>query len=325
MDMETSAVSKDKETFIANAEALKNLGGKNIDEMSDDEVEAFLAERKKLKGANEGLKDKAFDEATTENQERDAEKAKMEAAAAETARQEQAKKDGEAHQADQVKADELAGKIKNGEVGVKAVESTEVAQENPLDAMEKARTDEDINRGAAEFALSQNDIPGFQKAYIKMSESLIAVQEATIANLDKSFASGNFQNRGPSSDEKVKEIYDYQKNQALKIIQSIKEHSIGQVQKDPESIIQRDEFERSPNAAGLLSKLAGEVESLLKEEDRMGYGRGKTYPHATARLEGYISAALQSKNTEVMRSLPSLAQRIPLSPELQKQIADLKG
>lgn len=132
MSKETSAISKNVEDYVANEEKLKNLGGgKNITDMSDDEAEAFLAERKKLKTANEALKNEdhsealtenekadAYGEADTMNKDLDAAKAKAEEAAnlkAEAlARAEQAEQDQMARQKEIDEATALAERIKNG-------------------------------------------------------------------------------------------------------------------------------------------------------------------------------------------------------------------
>lgn len=205
MSQEMPAVSKDREDYTANEEKLKNLGGKNIADMSDDEAETFLAERKKIKGANEDIKDKAFDEAGTENQERDAEKAKAEAAAqeaTEVTRQEQTKKDEEARQADVAKAAMLAEQIKGG-----GTDTGNIAE------FQESQTMEDIygmsieglatlvkSRGYTEELNSKD--PAFSAKFQKFAEHKKSFEQARVKLFDRVLS-------GEATEDEVKIAADH--------------------------------------------------------------------------------------------------------------------
>lgn len=118
--------ASDKNEYEKNAARLAEIGNKNLGEVSDDDLEAILAERKALKSAQTENIGKAEDEAIAEDMARDAEKARQAAEAKqaeEAARAEQAA----AHQAkeaeDAAKAATLAEQIKSGAVGVSNTEA----------------------------------------------------------------------------------------------------------------------------------------------------------------------------------------------------------
>lgn len=245
---------------------------------------------------------------------------------------------------DSASADALQARIKNGEVGTKAVESTETVpigekgkNENPGVADHgQFNKIKDSLHAEAEVALSQGDTPGFQTAYIKMMENEIARSEATIQALDVAFQSGSFQKNfrethgATQTNEYIKETYEYQKNAATQHISDLREYSIEQVKRDPKAIIQRDGFDEKPNKIALLRGILKEAGNYLKLEKDAGRPEGEMYPNATTKVEGAVSAALRYKDPETMTFLKDTfagdlsMTNVKLSSELQKQIADLK-
>ena len=126
-------VTPDRATYTANEEQLKNLsGGKSIDEMSDDETQAFLAERKKLKATNADLYDKMEGEARGEHktfktaEAQAVEAARLQAEAA--ARTEQAEQDRLEREEDLAKATTLLETIKSGNLGAETTQTAQAAE-----------------------------------------------------------------------------------------------------------------------------------------------------------------------------------------------------
>jgi hypothetical protein len=118
-----STDTSDKNQYEANAARLAEISTKNVGELSDDELETMLAERKTLRSAQSENIGRAQEEATAENAERDAETARkaVEAKAAEdAARAEQAAAHAAKEAEDAAKATALAEQIKSGNIGGEA-------------------------------------------------------------------------------------------------------------------------------------------------------------------------------------------------------------
>jgi len=148
MDMEQPIVSGGKDAYEKNEARLKELGQKNTGDLSDDELETLLAERKQLKSSQTENLGNAQEEAIAENTERDAvaeqaartkQSAEVAAQAAEQAAADADKaaellakiKSGDARVGAQ--ATQLAEQITGGNVGVEThpIQSVETTQENP--------------------------------------------------------------------------------------------------------------------------------------------------------------------------------------------------
>jgi hypothetical protein len=321
------AISQDRENSTNNEARLAEMKGKNVDDMSDEDLEVFLAERKKLKGTNESLVDKARAEATVENTERDA----YDAAAAED--QARTKAETAAKEvADQESAAALAKKIKSGEIG-SVPEAGELAKgENSLEAYQQADRAKETHRGEAEVALSMGDVEGFQKAYTQMSESAITRLELEIQELEQGIAEGKYPDTAEANKMGAQSLdtAQYQIKKAKEHIEQYREYSIKQVQNNPEGVIRRDGFDRNPNKVGLLGGMLKEAQNYYSLAKKDGRPVDQVYPNATAKLEGAISTALRYRDPEVMQFLQNRFNSdlpmtdVKLSPELQKQIVDLK-
>lgn len=343
-----AVVSKDRDDYTKNEAALAEKKGKNVDDMNDDELEKLLAERKSLKSANEDLMNKAREEATVENTEYDAEKAQQiaeEKIKEEKARAEQAVEHEAKVAEDRSKAAVLAEQIKSGKIGDSAEdgEKHKSAYETQISKSENrgniyAEFDKNkaFSRGEAEVALSQGDVQGFQEAYIKMTENTIARLEAYIKNVNEDFSDGSFQKNfrenmmQSATDEYVQGNYEYQKKSIQDQIQQMRVDSIELVKSNPAIIIQREKFDEKADKTGMLGRMLKEAGNLLQLEKKAGVKKGAMYPTATAIAEGAISAALRYKDPKVIAYLKDRFDGdLPttsgvLSPELQKQIHDVK-
>ena len=117
---QASADTSDKDQYEANAARLAEMSAKNVGELSDDELETMLAERKALRSAQTENIGRAQAEATAENAERDAEIARKAAeakVAEDAARAEQAAAHAAKEAEDATKAAALLKQIKSGNVG----------------------------------------------------------------------------------------------------------------------------------------------------------------------------------------------------------------
>lgn len=206
MSKETPAVSKNVEDYVANEEKLKNLGGgKNIADMSDDEAEAFLAERKKLKAANEAIKNEDHGQALTENEKvdayeeagqmnRDLDVAKVKAEEAANlkaeavARAEQAEQDQVARQQEIDEATALAERIKNGTPGKEVPGTLEVEGGKSEERSEP--TGENLGKKPIEEQIGTPKTEMFEKYGSRMREAsseLVEVMKEMRANDEKKY------------------------------------------------------------------------------------------------------------------------------------------
>ncbi len=122
---QASTDTSDKDKYEANAGRLAEMSTKNVGELSDDELEAMLAERKALKSARTENIGRAEDEAIAEDGERNAENARKAAeakVAEDVARAEQvaAHAAKEAEDAAKARPHERQPIPRNDEVGPKA-------------------------------------------------------------------------------------------------------------------------------------------------------------------------------------------------------------
>lgn len=166
MSQEMPTVSKDRADFTANEEDIKNL-----------------------KAANEGLKDKAFDEAKTENTERDIEQARQEAEAKkaieEAARVEQATQDAVKQEADATRAAELAKQIKGEHVSSEGVSETQ-NYETPdeIYGMNLEELGTLIKSRGYTEVLDPKD-PAFQKKYQEFTSYMKSFEQARVKLFDR--------------------------------------------------------------------------------------------------------------------------------------------
>jgi hypothetical protein len=138
---QASSDTSDKDKYVANDARLGEIKGKISGDLSDEELDTLVAERKGLNAAQAENIGRAADEAIVENTERDAEvarqKAEAQKAVEDAARAEQAA----AHEAiaveDAAKAAELLEKIKSGNIGGEIQPAEAVQEESTQDIVEK--------------------------------------------------------------------------------------------------------------------------------------------------------------------------------------------
>lgn len=149
--LQAGADTSDRDQYEKNAGRLAEMSSKNVGELSDDELETMLAERKTLRSAQSENIGRAQDEATAENAERNAEKARQVAeakkVAEDAARSEQAAAHAVKEAEDAAKATALAEQIKSGNVGLSE-------EEKGLDAS-RAQYTKDTEEKAARVTPSQ--------------------------------------------------------------------------------------------------------------------------------------------------------------------------
>ncbi len=288
----------------------QNMGGavevrsKIAEELTDDELETMLAERK-------------------------AEKARQ--AAAHEAKVAE----------DAAKAVTLAEQIKSGNIGGPAEKSADVVEaRNKNEARGAAYTQfnkmTDAFRGEAEMALAEGNMQGFQEAYIKMTENKIAELQFRIQGTDEDINDGSYQelqaHRPGDSVEKIRGIYEYQKKNLAEQVEQLRSGSIELVKSNPQTIIMREGYDEKRDKVDVLKVLLKEAHSFWMAAKRDGREMSVIYPNATAKVEGAVAAALRYKDPKVMAFLKYTFDDplgmphtyVVLSPELQQQIHDLK-
>lgn len=194
----------------------------------------------------------------------------------------------------------------------------------------------DVFHAEAEVALSQNDMPGFQSAYVKMMENKITELEFRIQGGEADFNDGSFQKNfreyhaASADDAYIQGVYDYQKKTMQDQIQSIREYSIKAVQENPQNIITRDKFRENQDKIGLLAMILKEADGYILLEKNKGAKKGGMYPNAGAQVEGAVAAALRYKDPKVLAYLKNTFNgdlprtMVTLPAELQEQIVALK-
>ncbi len=186
--LQAGADTSDKDQYEANAGRLAEINQKNIGELSDDELETMLAERKALRSAQTENIGRAQEEATAENAERDAEIARRAAeakVAEDAARAEQAAAHAAKEAEDAAKATALAEQIKSGKIGTEQSQGVELKQEKTVDVIAvEAETEEQkaVKQELAEqypdieVSMSEN-FPGAVMVKARDGKKVYAVRE----------------------------------------------------------------------------------------------------------------------------------------------------
>lgn len=249
-------------------------------------------------------------------------------------------------EADSVQADALATEIKKGKLGLAGDTEGGVKDSVEKSEMEKQY---DFNVGVAEFAVSQNDIPRFQEAYIYIIERDISSDKQRIAALDEAFESGNFDDDGfgyrVGDDEATLNLERREHNrrtkEALMIWLRTYENELEKVKTNPSVIIEkysqpalrhRESLIKGEKSLDLLLRLARGLEFglMLKSKGYHDSDEEEKLSYFMNRLDGAISTALSytykdaSVITPILARLIYIDKRYPSSPELQKWIEKLK-
>lgn len=269
---------------------------------------------------------KAFDEAKA------AEKAQKDAERTEQAKQQTEK--------DKQEAAALLEKLTGGNAGAKGEEVSEAPKDQEslktdMELISESMAKQKQHQGEAKFVLSENNIPAFQEAFTKLTEERIQECELRIKKLDAEWASGDFQKKfrethGQSlSSERMKEVFDGQKETQAKHADDLRKHSLEYVQRDPNGVIARerayDKGYEASKAQYVLIDLMNEAKKFQDlEENLKKEGSLNNYGNYTAELEGAVTVALDSRDVDVRQTLKGIARNIKkLSPELKQKIESL--